>query len=110
MLQTFQECFRVVNTLATCFRTYGNVSNYLVKRRLKSETLIMLSIIFLGSVFAQVLPGNWPPINQVPVKNDEWTKLISEQSALAPSFPEYLTCVSEYDWAFTYGFIKSKYR
>jgi hypothetical protein len=70
----------------------------------------MKVLIYLGVVFTQILPGNWPPINQVPGKNDEWTKLISEQSASAPSFPEFYTCKDDYDWAFTYGFIKSKYR
>jgi hypothetical protein len=65
----------------------------------------MKVLLYLGAVYTQALEGQFPEFGKVPKVNDEWTKLISDQSASATSSPEYLTCVSEYDWAFTYGFI-----
>jgi hypothetical protein len=65
----------------------------------------MILSLFLGAVYTQALGGQWPEVGKAPIENDAWTKLISDESASAPNFPQYSTCVSEYDWAFTYGMI-----
>jgi hypothetical protein len=81
------------------------LTNSKIALKMFANTISMFSSLFIGAIFTQALVGQWPAIGRVPDQNDAWTKLISDQSESAPNFPQYSTCVSEYDWAFTYGTI-----